>query len=221
MDESVGDLWYRGANLGISRLLMFQGRFDEARERNAAARAVFEDVGSRMRVIDTVVGEGEIERLRGRTDLAVPLIRHGYDLMTATGDRAFASTLAVSLADALLDVGDDAEALRFATIARETSSSDDVMSQAGGRALQARVISRRGDHGAAEPLAREAAGIMAATDYLSIHGDVLVHLAHVLREAGKGDDALVAAEDAKALYERKGATFLAERTQRLIDEWTI
>jgi class 3 adenylate cyclase len=221
MDESVGDLWYRGANLGISRLLMFQGRFDEARERNAAARAVFEDVGSRMRVIDTVVGEGEIERLRGRTDLAVPLIRQGYDLMTATGDRAFASTLAVSLADALLDEGDDAEALRFATIARETSSSDDVMSQAGGRALQARVISRRGDHGAAEPLAREAAGIMAATDYLSIHGDVLVHLAHVLREAGKGDDALVAAEDAKALYERKGATFLAERTQRLIDEWTI
>jgi class 3 adenylate cyclase/tetratricopeptide (TPR) repeat protein len=220
MDESVGDLWYRGANVGISRLLMFQGRFDEASERNAAARAVFEDVGSQMRVIDTVVGEGEIERLRGRPDLAVPLIRQGYDLMTATGDRAFASTLAVSLADALLDVGDEAEALRFATISRETSSSDDVMSQAGGRAIQARAISRRGDHSAAEAIAREAEAIMATTDYLSVHGDVLVHLAHVLREAGKLDEALAAARQAVALYEQKGATFFVERTQRLIEEWT-
>jgi tetratricopeptide (TPR) repeat protein len=220
MDESVGDLWYRGANVGISRLLMFQGRFDEASERNAAARAVFEDVGSQMRVIDTVVGEGEIERLRGRPDLAVPLIRQGYDLMTATGDRAFASTLAVSLADALLDVGDEAEALRFATISRETSSSDDVMSQAGGRAIQARAISRRGDHTAAEAIAREAEAIMATTDYLSVHGDVLVHLAHVLREAGKLDEALAAARQAVALYEQKGATFFVERTQRLIEEWT-
>jgi tetratricopeptide (TPR) repeat protein len=220
MDESVGDLWYRGANVGIARLLMFQGRFDEASERNAAARAVFEDVGSQMRVIDTVVGEGEIERLRGRPDLAVPLIRQGYDLMTATGDRAFASTLAVSLADALLDVGDEAEALRFATISRETSSSDDVMSQAGGRAIQARAISRRGDHTAAEAIAREAEAIMATTDYLSVHGDVLVHLAHVLREAGKLDEALAAARQAVALYEQKGATFFVERTQRLIEEWT-
>ena len=220
IDESVGEIWVRGANVAIARLLMMQGRFDEARERNAAARAVFEDLGSQMRIIDTVVGEGEIERFRGRADLAVPLIRQGYDLMTATGDRAFASTLAVSLAEALLDVGDDAEALRFGAIARETSSSDDVMSQAGGRAIQARAISRRGDHTAAEALAREAEAIMAATDYLSIHGDVLVHLAHVLRESGKLDEAVAAAREATALYERKGATFFAERTHRLIDEWT-
>jgi tetratricopeptide (TPR) repeat protein len=140
--------------------------------------------------------------------------------MTATGDRAFASTLAVSLADALLDVGDEAEALRFATISRETSSSDDVMSQAGGRAIQARAISRRGDHTAAEAIAREAEAIMATTDYLSVHGDVLVHLAHVLREAGKLDEALAAARQAVALYEQKGATFFVERTQRLIEEWT-
>ncbi len=52
------------------------------------------------------------------------------------------------------------------------------------------------------------------------HGDMLVHLAHVLREAGKADEAVTAAREAVALYDRKGATFFVERTQRLIDEWT-
>ena len=110
--------------------------------------------------------------------------------------------------------------MRFATIARDTSSSDDVASQAGGRALQARVLSRRGEHDAAETLAREAAAIMGQTDYLDQHGRVLVHLARVLRDAGKADEALAAARQALALYEQKGATFYVERTQRLIDDWT-
>ncbi|HUG94963.1 MAG TPA: hypothetical protein VMK30_02335, partial [Pleomorphomonadaceae bacterium] len=94
------------------------------------------------------------------------------------------------------------------------------VSQAGGRAVQARVLSRRGDSDAAEALAREAAAIMGQTDYLSQRGDVLVHLAHVLREAGKNDEAVAAARKAEALYEQKGATFFVEQMQRLVDEWT-
>jgi len=128
--------------------------------------------------------------------------------------------MAAHVGEVLLDLHDDDEAWRFGTIARDTSSSDDVMSQAGGRAVQARVLSRRGDHAAAETLAREAAAIMAKTDYLAVHGDVLVHLAHVLWAAGKPDEAVAAARKALALYEQKGATFFVERTRRLIDEWT-
>ncbi len=140
--------------------------------------------------------------------------------MTATGDRSFASTFAADLSLVLLDLHQDEEAWRFATIAIETSSSDDVMSQAVGRAGQARVLSRRGDHDAAEAVANEAVGIVQRTDYLDRTGDVLVHLAWVLRESGKADDALAAARQALTLYKRKGATLLVERTQRLIDDWT-
>ena len=140
--------------------------------------------------------------------------------MTAIGDQSFASTVAVGLGDAYLDLHEDDEAWRFGTIARDTSSSDDVISQAGGRAIQARVLSRRGDTDTAEAVAREAAAIMAQTDYLDQHGDVLVHLARVLREVGKRDEAVAAAREAVALYEQKGATFFVERTRRLIDEWT-
>jgi len=105
-------------------------------------------------------------------------------------------------------------------VARETSAGDDIASQAGGRAVQARVLSARGQHPEAEDLAREAAAIMGRTDYLPEHGNVLVHLAHVLRAAGKGDEAVESARQALALFEQKGATFPADQTRRLIEEWT-
>jgi ATP/maltotriose-dependent transcriptional regulator MalT len=197
-----------------------QGRFDEARELNARVRSTFEELGNRQQVASCIDFQGQVEHLTGSLAEGARLIREGYDAMTAIGDQAFASTVAVGLGEAYLDLHEDDEAWRFGTVARETSSSDDVVSQAGGRAIQARVLSRRGDHDAAEDAAREADEIMRQTDYLDQHGNTLVHLAHVLREAGKLDEAVAMAREAVALYERKGATFFVERTQRLIDGWT-
>jgi hypothetical protein len=61
---------------------------------------------------------------------------------------------------------------------------------------------------------------MGRTDYLDQHAGALVHLAHVLEEAGKREEAISAAREAVALWDRKGATFFAEKAQRLIDEWS-
>jgi tetratricopeptide (TPR) repeat protein len=140
--------------------------------------------------------------------------------MIAIGDRAFASTMAADLAEAMIDLDDDDEAWRFAKIARDTSATDDVTSQAGGRAVQARVLSRQGDHDNAVSLAREAVAITAGTDSLVERGDMLLRLAQVLWSAGEAGDALAAARDAIGFYQRKGATLLAERAQLLIDTWT-
>jgi class 3 adenylate cyclase/tetratricopeptide (TPR) repeat protein len=208
------------SNRGLSRLHALQGRFTKARELLAIARAADEDLGNRHQLVAGISAEGEIEYQAGNLDGAARLIRDGYDGMTATGDRSYASTVAADLAEVLLDLRQDDEAWRYATIARDTSSSDDVISQAGGRAIQARVMSRREEHAAAEALASEAVEIMAKTDYLSQHAEVLVHQAKVLRESGKQDEALAAAREGLALYDQKGATFLVEQTQRLIDDWT-
>jgi class 3 adenylate cyclase/tetratricopeptide (TPR) repeat protein len=209
-----------GAKGGLSRLRALQGRFNEALELNAIARAGHEDLGSRYQVVSTFSAEGEIQHQAGNLDEAARLLKEGYDGMTATGHRSFASTVAVSLAEVLVDLQQDDEGWRYATIARDTSSSDDVISQAGGRAVQARILSRRGERDAAEALAVEAVEIMANTDYVAPHAKVLVHQALVLRESGKGAQALVAAREGLALYQRKGATYWVERTQRLIDAWT-
>jgi hypothetical protein len=163
---------------------------------------------------------GNIERLAGDPAAAAKLEREAYDAMLAIGDRAYASTMAADLAEAMIDLDEDDEAWRLATIARDTSAADDVVSQAGGRAIQARVLSRRGDHDAAMSLARDAVAIMAVTDFLVGRGDTLVHLAQVLWSAEESDGALTAARDALGLYQRKGSTLLAERTQLLIDKWT-
>jgi class 3 adenylate cyclase/tetratricopeptide (TPR) repeat protein len=220
IDRGQGSKWARGAYRGIARLLALQGRLAEARELNARARAALEDLGDRNEVVSFGTAEGVIEHQAGNSAEAARLIRESYDAMTATGDRSFASTVAVALGLVLLDLHDDDEAWRFGAVARETSSSDDVMSQAGGRAVQARVLSRRGEHHAAEGLAREAVEIMGRTDYLDQHAEMLVHLAHVLHEAGKVEEAIGSAREAMALYERKGATYWVDLTQRLIERWT-
>jgi predicted ATPase/class 3 adenylate cyclase len=219
IDRAHGAKWVAGARRSIGRLHALQGRFTEARELIAQARTAFEELGNRNQIADSLRDEGEVERAAGNVEEAARLFREGYEAMAATGDRSYASTMAVQVGEMLVDLHDD-EAWRFGTIARDTSSTDDVMSQAGGRAVQARVLSRRGDHSAAETLAREAVAIMADTDYLVVRGDLLVHLAHVLRDAGKLDQALTAARQGVVLYEQKGATLFAEQTQRLIDEWT-
>ena len=174
------------------------------------------------RIFETMVEEmlGSIALWSGDIVRATQLLRRNYDGLVALGDRGFASTAAVETAEAYVEAGDLAQAWDYATIALETSASDDVASQSGGRQMQAEVLSARGQHEEAEVLAREAVAIMEATDYLAFRGIALVHLARVLRAAGKDADAVEAARAAVELYEAKGATFFVEGTRKLIADWS-
>ncbi|MGH2462773.1 MAG: hypothetical protein ACRDFZ_03995, partial [Candidatus Limnocylindria bacterium] len=209
-----------GADLGIGRMLTVQGAFDEAKECFARAARGLEELGDRFLLTEADAGQGQIALLLGDTAAAVQHFRQSYDRKIALGDRGYASTTAVGLATALLADGDLDEAWRYATIARESSANDDISSQAGGRGVQARVLSARGKHGEAEDVAREAKTMMEPTDYLLAHGEVLVHLAHVLGESGKKDEAVAAAREAVVLYEQKRATIYVDQTKRLIEEWS-
>ena len=114
-----------GANRELSRLRALQGRFTEALELNAKARAAFEDLGNRYQVVSTIADEGEIQHHAGNLAEAARLLRESYEGSIATGDRSYASTHAAALGMVLLDLYQDEEAWQFGTIARETSSSDD------------------------------------------------------------------------------------------------
>jgi len=87
-------------------------------------------------------------------------------------------------------------------------------------AAQARVLAARGDLPAALDLAAQAVALADVTDYLELTGDALVHQAHVLRAAGRSNDALDAVRAALERYERKGVLPSVERTRALITEWT-
>jgi thioredoxin-like negative regulator of GroEL len=72
--------------------------------------------------------------------------------------------------------------------------------------------------GEAESLAREAAALFAATDYLNSHADVLVMLAEVLAAVGKDDEARETLAQAHDLYERKGNLVRRDQVRELLAE---
>jgi tetratricopeptide (TPR) repeat protein len=212
--------WASGANLGIARMRILQGRLSDAQDFSQEAIRAFEELGNRHMLSSALAVQGEIAHLSGNPEEGARLMREAYETLIATGDRAYASTVATEVGRILLDLDELDEAWRFGTIARDTSSTDDVVSQAGGRAVQARVLARRGQHDEAISLAREAAAIMAATDYLGEHGDVVMDLAQVLHEAGRDDEAIAAASEARELFARKGATLFVEQAQQLVESWS-
>jgi class 3 adenylate cyclase/tetratricopeptide (TPR) repeat protein len=209
-----------GAALGASWTLALQGRFEEATALVAQTTETIAELGDRLLLSLFRWVAGSLALLSGDIKEALRQLQRSYDEKVALGDRSYASTNAAALAEAYLEDQDLAHAWEYGTIARETSARDDIASQAGGRQIQARVLSARGQHTEAEVLAGEAVAIMEKTDYLAMHGDALVHLARILRAAGKADEAVAAAREAVELYGRKGATFFVERTRKLIEEWS-
>ena len=209
-----------GAELAAARLLASMGRVSDARAWVARGSERLSELGDRIMLSLADEVAAAIALQSGDVAEALRALQRSYADKVATGDRGYASTTAAALAEAYLESEDLAHAWEYGAIARETSARDDIASQAGGRQIQARVLSARGEHAEAEALAREAVAILERTDYLTFHGEALVHLARVLYAAGKADEAVAAARAAMELYERKRATFLVERTRKLIAEWS-
>jgi hypothetical protein len=72
------------------------------------------------------------------------------------------------------------------------------------RGVQSRVMARRGQLDDAEALAREAVALAEKTDFLVYRGDALVDLAYILQDAGRTQEAAVAAAAGLELHEQKG-----------------
>jgi tetratricopeptide (TPR) repeat protein len=117
------------------------------------------------------------------------------------------------LADVLEQAGDDAEAERFARIAEQASDPDDIDSQARWRAVQARLLAKRGRLQAAEGLAREAWRLAEPVDVLGLQADCQLALGAVLRAAGRDAEAQAAFALALDLLDRKGNLVLARRVR--------
>lgn len=128
----------------------------------------------------------------------------GIEELVDRGRSTVASTFATFAARAYLELGDDTEAERWADFAIAESTEGDFASRGPGAALLARVRSRRGEHGDAERLAREAVAIVDPTDYLVTVAGTHSDLAEVLLAAGKQAEAVTEFQAARDSYRRKG-----------------
>ena len=144
--------------------------------------------------------------------------RWGCERLEQMGERAWLSTQAGELAQALCALARFYEAEEWSRKSEELGASDDLVTQMLWRQARAKVFAHRGTLDEAEQLAHAAVALGEQTDAISLRGDSLVDLAEVLELAGKADEAVLALEQALALYERKGNLVMVERTRARLQD---
>ena len=110
------------------------------------------------------------------------------------------------------------EAEQLSRESEEAARPNDIHSHILWRTTRAQVFAHRGELESAETLAREAVAFAAASDFLDSHGDALVSLAEVLRQAARPQEAAAALEEAAQLYEQKGNVVSAARVGSRLEE---
>ncbi len=212
--ESTADKRMEGLVLCLlAPLHAMQGEFETARSLYTRGRALLEDIGGKLIAASTTFNWSTVELLAGDPNAAERELRREYDRLEQMGETYTRSTIAGYLAVAICSQGRYEEAGKFAAIAEEISTEDDVISQALWRSVRARVIARDDRFDEAVELANEAVELLGTTDGIVERGDALLALADVLELAGRTQDAEDAIAEALALYERKGNEISA-RTAR-------
>jgi tetratricopeptide (TPR) repeat protein len=194
------------------------GEFEEARELNERARLLFVE---RMRVRRPLMFLAQsntvVELLAGDLAAAERALRTAMDLALEIGERNEISWTAATLSFVLRAPERSEEAANFAALGTRTAPSESVVAQALSRTAQAYGWAERGDHRAAEALARQAVDL-APSEMLNLRADLLVELAEVLRIANHRRAARDAVDEAARLYERKGNIAAARRLTSSLGE---
>jgi tetratricopeptide (TPR) repeat protein len=155
----------------------------------------------------------EVELLAGNPELAVQLGQESVRRYEEIGDRAYASTTAGILAEALYQLDRFDQAERWAAYAEERGASDDMITQMLWRQAKAKLLARRGEYAESDRLAREAVAIGERTDLLDYVADAYAALGEVLTLSGRTREAVAAFTEALERYQRKGNQVMAEQTR--------
>ena len=179
------------------------GRIDDGRALLDELRAEVAERGARA-VLPSIESYAiDIELLGGDPAAAVAAGETSCRLHEELGHLSELSTAAAGLARAYCEVGALGKAEHWVRHAAELGSSDDASTQMLWRDAQALVEAGRGDHAAAERLAREAVRIGERTEALNHQADTHADLGEVLTLAGKRVEAAEALEQALIRYEAK------------------
>jgi DNA-binding SARP family transcriptional activator len=202
----------------LAGLKAMAGLFAEARELAAANREVLEELGLRVTAASAAETYGIVEMLAGDPVAAERELASGYETLDEIGESANFPDLAAKLADAMYAQGRDERALELSDISRRATAPDDLSAGVQWRAVQAKLLARKGDLAQAEALGREAAALAGETDFLVLRADALMDLAEVLRFAEREAEAAPIVQQALELYEEKGNVVGAQRARELLGQ---
>jgi class 3 adenylate cyclase/tetratricopeptide (TPR) repeat protein len=216
LDVSLANTREPWTCLRRAELLAMLDRFDEAWSTAERSSELFREQGGEwgeyaLATVATIAGDSEA---------ACQHLQRMCDWLETTRQNAFLGSEASLLGLELCRLGRYDEAELRARQTRELSDPEDRASQALWRQVQALVESQRGDHAAAERLAREAVGYLERTDSLALQGGAHSTLADVLLAAGRTEEAVAALTQALDRYERKRMIPLARRVGKQLETLT-
>jgi DNA-binding SARP family transcriptional activator/tetratricopeptide (TPR) repeat protein len=198
----------------LAVLRAMNGETAEARRFVSASRSIRRDLGQEIGAAASAIDEGLVELLAGDDARAERVLRGGYADLRRIGEKGYFSTVACLLGEAVIGQGRVDEARALAREAAEAAAEDDVASQVGWRAVEARGLAAEGNHDEAEALARQAVDLAGQTDFLFLLSEGLAALADVLVARGDASGAAESRTAARALMEQKGCARSA------VDAWT-
>jgi class 3 adenylate cyclase/tetratricopeptide (TPR) repeat protein len=207
LDSSLAGTREPWTCLRRGELLAMLDRFDEAWLAAEQSRELFREQGGEW-------GEyalATVAVIADDCETAYGHMRITCDWLEATRQNAFLGSHASLLGLVLCRLGRYDEAEGRARQARELGYPDDLASEALWRQVQALVESQRGNHAAADRLAREAVVYAERTDSLAFQGGALSDLGEVLVAAGRRDEGVAVLEQALDRYERKRIIPVAHR----------
>jgi class 3 adenylate cyclase/tetratricopeptide (TPR) repeat protein len=193
----------------------FRGRIDAARRLVASAQDMLMELGLIHGLLEADMFAAIVELGAGDVDAAGARLRRAYQGLRQLGVEADAARAGALLARVEMERSNLEEAERLARQA-EQLAGDDLQAGIAWRRVVAEVLARRGRHDEAMALAEAALAIASRTDALVQHADACLGLAAVRRAAGNLAGWTQAATDAAQLYDRKGATALAENARRTL-----
>jgi ATP/maltotriose-dependent transcriptional regulator MalT len=150
----------------------------------------------------------QVERLAGDPVAAEAELRTAVELVSGQG-----VFFRAELAAALVAQRRYEEARPLAEVARDGTSSSDMMGSVVWRGALARIEAAAGNVEVALALAREGVDMAALTDGLAMRAESLLDLAAVLTAAGETDEAAQARSEAFSLYEQKGRVYSTATTR--------
>lgn len=199
-----------------------QGVLDAMRGRAAAGRQLIDsarrtltELGMRHALLEVDQFAGIVELVADDPAAAEPHLRRAYDGFRRMGLDADTAETAAFLARTCLVLDRDAEADELCRES-ERLAGHALRPSITWRTVRAQLHARAGAHDEARRVAGEAVSIAERTDALVDHGDACLTLAMVLAMAGDTVGSRAAAEQAVALFERKGAAALVERARRVL-----
>jgi tetratricopeptide (TPR) repeat protein len=202
----------------VAGFYAMQGRFDEARQVLAEAKAILEELGRRVDSETLAFWTGPLELLAGNPAEAARATGRACDFLESEGERGWLSTMATIYSSALHAQGKLDEAEAAALRSRDAATSDDNNAQALWRASLAKAIAGQGRHEEAIRLADEAIPFIDRSDELNNQGIARTYVAEAYVAAGRPDEAVTALQEALARFEQKGNVVMTERTRALLGQ---